>query len=196
MNHCGLNQTELAMSRNLFNWERVANRAVFLGIEPWDGISYDTCQVAVCGPPIVNNNEIWIYYQGARFRGAIEIYPDKYKEYFNDFGALGLAKLRLDGFVSLSAKMQGGFLTKPFIVSRNILKINANSLKGNIKVAIVDAETLESLTDFQFEKCDVISKDNINIRVSWNGVTNITYNKPIRAKFILESSEIYSFWIE
>ena len=51
MNHCGINQVELAVSRDLYSWQRVADRAVFIGIEPWDGVNYGTCQVAVCGPP-------------------------------------------------------------------------------------------------------------------------------------------------
>ena len=196
MNHCGLNQTELAVSRNLIDWERVANRSIFLGIEPWDGISYDTTQVSVCGSPIIRNNEIWIYYQGARFRGASEIYPDKFHEYFNDFGALGLATLRLDGFVSLYAKDAGELITKPFNVSNNILKINVDSILGNIKVAIIDAKTFDVLPKFSFDDCDDINKDNINLEVSWNGSTNIDYHKPIRIVFKLQNAEIYSFWIE
>tara|TARA_B100000686_G_scaffold354995_1_gene468828 strand:+ start:11035 stop:12558 length:1524 start_codon:yes stop_codon:yes gene_type:complete len=196
MNHCGLNQTELAVSRNFYDWERVANRDIFIGIDPWDGISYDTTQVSICGSPIIKNNEIWIYYQGARFRGSSEIYHNKYKEYFNDFGALGLAKLRLDGFVSLFAENYGQLITKPFKVSENILKINANSLKGNIKVSIVDAQTLDPLPNFSLHECDILVRDNIDIKVSWNGNSKIKYNKPIRVIFNLKCSEIYSFWIE
>ena len=46
MNHYGINQIELAMSRDLYTWERVADRTVFIGIDPWDGIAYDTWQVS------------------------------------------------------------------------------------------------------------------------------------------------------
>ena len=87
MNHVGLNQTELAVSRDLLHWERVADREIFLGVEPWDGVNYGTCQVAVCGRPIVRDNEIWVYFMAVRFRGVPESYPPEYAEYFKDMGA-------------------------------------------------------------------------------------------------------------
>lgn len=36
-NHTGLNQVELAVSRDARQWERVADRALFIGVEPWEG---------------------------------------------------------------------------------------------------------------------------------------------------------------
>ena len=107
-----------------------------------------------------------------------------------------MAKLRLDGFVSLFAENYGQLITKPFKVSENILKINANSLKGNIKVSIVDAQTLDPLPNFSLHECDILVRDNIDIKVSWNGNSKIKYNKPIRVIFNLKCSEIYSFWID
>ena len=112
MNNVGLNQTELAVSRDLLHWERVADREVFLGVEPWDGVNYGTCQVALCARPIVRDDEIWIYFNAVRFRGMPESYRPEYTEYFKDMGALELAKLRLDGFVSMDADGDGCIVTQ------------------------------------------------------------------------------------
>ena len=196
MNHCGLNQTELAMSRDLYHWKRVADRSIFLGIEPWDGKNYDTCQVVVCGAPIIKDDEIWVYYEGARFRGVAQSYPEKYRPYFKDFGAIELAKLRLDGFVSLQAEQNGEIISKPFYVSKSKLKINANTQNGTLDVAILDADTLEPLPNFSISDCDTVRSDNTDIQVSWQGTSVITNEKPVRAQFKLYNSEIYSFWTE
>ena len=89
MNHVGLNQTELAVSRDLLHWERVADREVFLGVEPWDGVNYGTCQVAVCGRPIVRDDEIWVYFMAVRFRGVPESYPPEYSGVLQGHGRAG-----------------------------------------------------------------------------------------------------------
>ena len=49
----GINLVELAISRDARNWDRAADRAVFLGIEPWGDGRYDTMQVLLCAPPVV-----------------------------------------------------------------------------------------------------------------------------------------------
>ena len=61
MNFSRINQIEMTVSRDLYHWDRVANRELFIPIEPWDGKRWDTNQVGMSGQPIVKENgEIWI----------------------------------------------------------------------------------------------------------------------------------------
>ena len=73
-NFTGLNQVELTVSRDLLHWERVADRALFLGIEPWDGLNFDTAQILLTGRPMVRDDEIWIFHVAYRYRGPRELY--------------------------------------------------------------------------------------------------------------------------
>ena len=75
MNHSRINQIEMTVSRDLRHWERVADREVFIGIEPWDGVRYNTSQVAMAGRPIVGENgEIFIYHMASRIPSGKELY--------------------------------------------------------------------------------------------------------------------------
>ena len=184
------------MSRDLYTWERVADRAIFIGIDPWDGIAYDTCQVSVCGAPIVRDNEIWIYYEAARFRGLAEIYPKEYEPYFKDYGALSLAKLRLDGFVSLGTFDQGTVLTKPFQANGGTIHVNMDAPNGLFTTEIVDAETMEPLATMSTDNCNPLSGDFLNAMVSWVNITQLPSSQPVRARFHLRNANLYAFWIE
>ena len=138
-NFTRINQIELAVSRDLYNWERVADHALFIGLEPWDNINYGTSQLLMLGQPMVRKNgEIWIYYNSLRLPGSIEDYKtyNRAKELFrlnvdpkafNDSGALSLAKLRPDGFVSMDGDESGTIVTKPFLLKGEDLYINADA---------------------------------------------------------------------
>ncbi|MCL0099335.1 hypothetical protein M1O55_00480 [Dehalococcoidia bacterium] len=195
MNHVGLNQTELAVSWDLTNWERVADRNVFLGVEPWDGINYGTCQVAVCGRPIVRDKEIWIYFDAVRFRGVPESYPSKYAEFFNDMGALSLATLRLDGFVSMDAETKGTLLTKPFFLNEGQLFVNVESQQGELKAEVVDSETNDVLPGLSLADCDPVRADDTNVPVTWNHRGVPVRKNPVRLRFELSNAKLYAFWL-
>ena len=61
---------ELASSRDLRHWERVASRAPFLELSPvGDGGRYDTGQIAITNGVVRRNNQLWFYYGGSRHRG-------------------------------------------------------------------------------------------------------------------------------
>ena len=55
-NFTRINQIEMAVSRDLYHWERVADRTPFIGIEPFDGHNYGTSQLLMSGPPVVRDD--------------------------------------------------------------------------------------------------------------------------------------------
>ena len=202
-NHTGLNQVELAVSRDARHWERVANRQVFIGIEPWDGgANFGNAQVALCGPPIAHGNELWFYYLGYRFRGHRDLFRDLDPAIYNDAffeesSAICLATLRRDGFVSLEAQHgDGEVLTTPFVWTGNHLVLNADAGKGEIRVEVVNADTDETLSGYSAHECVPLREDQLGAEVAWTCSTRPRCGeRPVRLKFHLRESRLYSFWL-
>jgi hypothetical protein len=220
-NYTRINQPELAMSRDLYNWDRVADREVFLSVLPWDGVTYDTSQMSICGAPIVRDDEIRIYYNSYRVAGYKDLYEthnrnkelfrlDIDPEVFNDTGAMSLATLRLDGFVSLDAEDVGVVLTKPFMIHGEDLYVNVDAKWGDIRVEIVDAEptvpstpappqggpdTLAALPGYGFVEAVPVSGDHVRVKLRWEGSPNPNFDKPVQARFLMNQARLYSFWL-
>ena len=209
-NHTRINQIELASSRDLYNWERAGNRDVFIGIEPFDNENYGCCQLLMAGHPIVREDgEIWCYYNALRLAGTIA----QYKEYdrarvlfdmkirpeaFEDGGALSLAKLRPDGFVSIDGGECGHILTKPFELKGEDVYINANADWGEIYAEIVDGETRKPHDGFWVpaEEPAPFTGDSTKAKIKWKHPHDMVFEKPVRLRFYLRQARLFSFWIE
>ena len=186
MNFTGLNQTELAVSRDLYSWERVADRALFLEVEPWDGKNYGTAIRAVCGQPVVRDNEIWVYQNAGRYRGPDHLYdlPD---DVIHDRGALCLGKLRLDGFVSLDSESGSGtVVTKPLAANAGRLHVNTNASDGRLDAQALDSESMEPLDGLS----GTVRGDHLNEVI----VSGLRAEKPVRIRFTLINASLYAFW--
>ena len=185
---------QLLWSRDARRFERVGDRRVFLPNGPegsWDEHLCYTVQA-----PIVREDlgEIWIYYEG--FSGH---------HWFNQRGEqqrgqVGLAILRLDGFVSVTGS--GSLTTRPLLLQGDRLLINANGIDryagpgyGTIKVEIQDGETGRPLPDFGAEKCEVFGGDSISHTVSWRGDPNLgsLEGKQIKLRFEIRKAKLFSF---
>ena len=195
-NFTALNQTELAVSRDLHNWERVADRALFLEVQPWDGISFETAQLSVCGPPIRRGGDLWIYYGASRYRGPRDLYTEVSDENFEQRGALCLGKLRLDGFVSLDADESGTVTTKPYTASGGRLHVNVDATQGRIRAEVLDAETMEPLPGLSLDDSLPLTNDHLTGKLSWTGGDAVSSPRPVRIRFALDRASLYSFWLE
>ena len=222
MNFTRINQNELAISRDLRNWKRVADRAVFLGIQPWNGVNYGTNQISVNDRPILRDNQIWVYYNGHRMSGDQERYRqfNGNKElfrlnidpsYFQDSSGLCLAKLDRDRFVSLDAAEVGWVVTKPFMWNGQKLRINADARWGEVHAEILDAETLpaesegnagpdtfDAIPGFVSYKGETVpmTGDHRQRAMSWNGDPQPPTDRPVQIRFIMRQARLYSFWLE
>ena len=202
-NHTGLNQVELAVSRDARHWHRVADRAVFVGVEPWEGgANFGNAQVALCGPPVVRGQEIWIYYNAYRFRGHRNLFagldPAIYNDAFwEESGAICLARLRLDGFVSLDASAEGELLTAPFPWSGEKLYVNADTGDGEMVVEVVDAEGHAPLPGRSAGECRPLRGDHLREAVTWGaGTAAASAEVLVRLRFHLRKARLYAFWLE
>ena len=210
MNHSRINQIEMTVSRDLRHWERVADREVFIGIEPWDGVRYNTSQVAMAGRPIVGENgEIFIYHMASRIPSGKELYAthNRNKELFrlrvdpevyNDQSALCLAKLPMDRFACLEAEEAGTIVTKPFMMKGEDLYINAEANWGEIYAEILDAETMKPFPGFWVPAHlpPPLTGDHLRAKIEWQPEHDLVFEKPVRIRFYLYQARLYSFWLE
>ena len=89
--------------------------------------------------------------------------------------ALGLAKLRVDGFVSLDAgpTRRGILVTRPLISEGRWLKANLRCYGGgSIAAEIVDLRE-QVIPGFSRQECDVFRGDSVEHTFSWKGRTEM-----------------------
>jgi len=104
--------------------------------------------------------------------------------------------LRLDGFVSASAPMQGGeLLTRVLRFKGSKLTVNfATSAAGTLKVEIQDAKG-HPIPGYSLPEADETFGDEIDRTVSWNGSTDVSSiaGQAVRLRFTLQDADLYAF---
>jgi len=179
----------LAVSRDGWAWQMVTdlgNREEFIPVGP-EG-SADHRQIRMSSSLVVLEDRILFAY-GQTDRPHIK---DMRVE-------IGLATLRLDGFVAMVAgEKVGRLLTKPFVLKGNKLYLNAACDKnGSITAALLD-ENGKSLSGFTHECCVPIRSDKIKLPVTWRGNVNLRKlrDKTVRLELAVKKARLYSFWCE
>ena len=188
---------ELASSRDLRNWDRVANRAPFMELSPvGDGSAYDTGQIVTTNGPVVRNNELWFYYVGLRYRHMF-IADRTARENF-DASAVCMARLRMDGFLSLKGGIEwGSVLTKPIVVEGSELRVNVDSWRGRVQAEILDASDGRPIPGFTKDDCIPTMIDSIDESVRWKQKADLSElsGRTVRIRFWLLRAELYAFWL-
>ncbi len=103
--------------------------------------------------------------------------------------------LRVDGFVSVAARMDGGeMLTRPLVFDGERLVLNfSSSAVGDIHVELQDANG-HVLDGFGLHDCDAIYGDDLQRTASWNGAADVSAlaGQPVRLRFALRDADLYS----
>ena len=129
--------------------------------------------------PIITNDEIHWYYTGTVHTHGAQM-KDRHKE-------IGLAKWRLDGFVSLDADAAGGVIeTVPLQISDGGLEINADASGGQVSVEVLTADGRVQ-PGFSVDDCVPLTSDNIRYSVQWKSATLADAEQPMRLRFCAES---------
>ena len=173
---------QLATSRDGINWERAANRQVFLPNGPPNSI--DSGEIYMANTPVVMEDELWFYYSP----GPIEHGPT------GRSGPICLAKLRLDGFMSMDAGAETGYLvTLPFACAGGDLLINAEARGGQVSVAVLDEEGVQ-YPGFGRMHSALFDGDSVGHRVGWKQADfDDLKGRRIRLKFYQRNSSLYGF---
>jgi hypothetical protein len=193
-NSDGFSMAELAVSRDLINWERVGNREKFIPLSPVEGgKNYDAAQLLAGNEPIITDTEIWFYYTGLKWRE-----PPSMEVATRDTGAICLAKLRLDGFVSLDAgETEGYVLTKPLVVEGKTLHVNLKAPNGELRAEVLDAEGEKTLLGYSLKECVPAKGDGLDMELKWKTRSDLSglAGKSVRLRFALRKASLYAFWV-
>jgi hypothetical protein len=134
----------------------------------------------------------WIYYAGANERHGDE------QIRFDRKHAIGLATLRLDGFVGLRAdENKGSVVTKPFKLEGNKLSVNVDAQGGEAAVEVLD-ETGQPLAGFAGGAAVFAAGvDDLRWQPRWKRHTDLSAlrGRIVRLKFHLRDAILYSFQI-
>lgn len=196
----GFHLIELVSSRDLRNWRRLGERRPFIGPSPRGSGAYDLTQILPPSHPVVRGDELWFYYTGLKYRSAGSIWKGKYPDgkwlrrpgADRDSGAICLAVLRRDGFLSLEAGGKPGtMVTETFRSPGGTLHLNVDAAEGMLRVEALDAsgEVKATSTD--------LTGDEPRLEVKWKEGTwsNFT-NSNVRLRFTLRNARLYSYWLK
>ena len=211
----GFDLIQLAMSRDLVHWDRLGDRRPFTGPSRIDdglvGV-WDRMQLVITNRPVERGDELWFYYSGTKWRDYIyEKNPDGSKrdistltaeqraDFKEGWGAICLAVLRRDGFVSLDAGADKGFvLTKPIKLTGDRLLLNLDAGdNGSALVEILD-EANKAMPGFSRRSAVPVTGDAVRLPVSWKSGADITKlaGRTVRLKIHLHNASLFAFWTE
>lgn len=186
---------QLTFSRDGRRWTRVCDRQIFLGCsaQTWDEKRVYIDHVEV------EDDRIRIYYHGSNIPhvGINDLLGVEHNGRILRGDALGIAELRMDGFVSIAAgERPGSLTTRPLrFTGGSALRINADATGGEVRV---EARTLYGapIDGFSLDECLPLGKDDTDHEIQWQSSRKLAeLNEPVRLHFGLRQSQLYSFQI-
>ncbi|GMU19936.1 MAG: hypothetical protein AMXMBFR13_00390 [Phycisphaerae bacterium] len=176
---------ELVSSRDGIHWRREeGDRPPILELGP-DG-SWDDGMLFTPQHPLVVDGRIHLYYGGIDAGHAG-------REPWH--GAIGLATLRKDGFVSLDAGAEAGTVTtKPLAGLKGTLRLNYRAAAGGrIRVELLRRDG-QPIPGYTFEDCEPLTGDSIDQPVVWHGRRNLpAIQTAMSLRISVQNASIYSF---
>jgi len=198
-NTVGFHLVQLACSRDLKHWRRLGDRQPFIGPSRLESGAYDLTQILPPSAAVVRGDELWFYYTGLKYRGNFTYvgqYPHGHTEPMpgrdRDGGAICLAVLRRDGFMSLDAGDQEGFVvTRPFTVPTGKLFVNANARHGSLRVDALDEQGQV------LARSAPVTADLPRAEIKWQqGDVSTWQGRPLRLRVTLRQASLYAYWFE
>ena len=129
-------------------------------------------------------DEWWIYYSG--WDGPHGT-PER-------TGAIGMAKIRKEGLVSIRGPKNGGVVcTRTLRWPGGRLLINADAGDGELQVRVSD-EHRKPLDGFDYKDCRPFSGDAVSHEVTWkNASIDSLKGQVIRLEFFLKGADLFTF---
>ena len=210
----GFDVIQLATTRDLVHWTRLGDRGAFIGASRVDGGLvgvYDRMQLCVTNRPVEHGDELWFYYVGLKWRAHLyelctdgsprdpkTLSPAERADQDDGWGAICLAVLRRDGFVSLDAEQkEGHVLTRPLTLAGKQLYLNIAAPDGQAVVEVLD-ERGAPIPGFAREQAVAVKGDAVRLPVRWRSGVDLTRltGKTVRLRIHLTRAQLYAFWLE
>ena len=209
----GVHKTELVISRDGVEWTRAAPYWEFMRPGLWG--TWDDVLVGLT-TPLVYNDEVLVYYTGRDLpcasqtgthpqRPLLEQVVDGVQQHGY---AIGLAKMRLDGFASMDGYDSGATLTTaPLRFDGDRLQVNVRAPErgfgeestggqphGQMRVEVLD-DSGRAIEGFTGDDSDAFAGDELRHVAAWNGSPDLSRlaGSPVRLRFHLKNAALYSF---
>ena len=190
----------LVYSRDGLRWHHMDRR------QPWLATSsgqWDEFMVSISTAPIPVDDELFVFHGGANnhhdwwitgLKEGLDT-PEAEPSLENVNYGLGLAKMRLDGFVSVDAHKirEGVMVTRVLRTNSKKLELNVACNKGgyvDIEVTDVDENVLKG---FSRADCDTFTGNSVKTTITWKGKSEIPHNDCLRLRFFMRNAALYSF---
>src|SRR5262249_53018818 len=177
---------------------RIADRAVWLPVGApgsWDEGMVEASTM------LERDGELWIYYSGT---GALHTFESlqtlgKLIDGRRRMGAVGLAKLRRDGFVSLHAGADEGLvITRPLVLREpKRLVVNAAARRGAIAVEVLDP-VLDVVPGFGAGDALPLAGDALEHVFAWKRGSDLgaLRGRTVRLRIRLRNADLYSIQVQ
>ncbi len=186
-------EVQIATSRDGARFQRPWRKA-FLGV----GLEgqFDARQIYMGKDLIRRGDELWMYYTGFKVDHHVlaNLPPGS--------GGLGVARIRLDGFVSQDAPPAAGanepsgvLTTVPLRFSGRRLELNVNAGAGGwLKVEILDGDG-HGLPGHSATDADFVRGNSVRKTVTWKGKADLTplQGKALHLRFLGRDVKLYAF---
>ncbi|MAE63508.1 MAG: hypothetical protein CMJ18_04490 [Phycisphaeraceae bacterium] len=191
--HGAIPQRELSQDKD---WKQIALGAAFV---PYGRKSVDwdwgTVSPYFTPDPIVVGDRIFFYYIAQNGRNWWTHAGDPPKldpDAVAPTKGVGLATLRLDGFVSVEG--QGTLTTRTLLFIGDQIEVNADASGGSIRVEAVDPNG-DVIEGFARQDCAPITTDSVRHVLQWNDNPDchLLQARPIKLRFHLNKAKLYSF---
>ena len=150
--------------------------------------SFDRAGASPFAQPVTWRDRHWLYYGGM----------SKGHKNEDDQMSIGLATLRLDGFVSLAAADKpGAITTRPFRVEGSRLELNVDASRGQVSVEVLDAAG-HPIPGFTRQDCRSGERvDELRFQPGWKNQSGIAAvnGQIVRLKIHLHNAHLYAFQI-
>lgn len=173
---------EMVTSRDGVNWSRQDEpRTPVLPTGPKG--TWDCGMIFTPNHPLVEGDKIRLYYGGFDVTHGAD-----------GKGAIGLATLRKDGFVSLDAGPAGGMVTTRVLNGvQGPLRVNYRAAGGSLRVELLDGKGAP-LPGYSCQECDSLAADRVDQEVTWNGSSRFPdVRGPVQLRFVFQEASLYSF---
>jgi hypothetical protein len=176
---------ELAWSRDGRAWQRVGRRAPcfsFGGEGSWDSHWVQASH----NPPQVDGDRMRFWYNGGNTKHGS---GDAHRK------SVGVASLRVDGFVSLDAGREEGVLVTDELPCEQpkLLTVNGSFPTGKLTAELLDL-TGAVLEGYAAENCSIDGTEGTRLAVRWNGQSRIRPGvNAVKLRLRLHQGSLFSY---